>query len=307
MDLPKMRQVIAIHRHGSFAKAAETLGMSQPSLSRSISRLEDELKIKIFERTASGSALTPVGELLMARLQRVVADTEALMRDATLFAGGEGGVVRIGISSALRGPFVQDFMLRAADAHPNLRIHLEINNRMALAPQLASRDLDLIFVVASSREQLDPATPASRLSDLDFVVAASPGHPLAGRCAIPFAEFLRHRYAGPVAPLVTTFFDVSAEDLVPFYSSNDYEGLLPLATAGLATIIAPRHCVRPLLDDGRLVTLDVTWVIDLVLLALSTRAAAGAPVIRKLIDHARQVVAALETQGPAAVAARVTA
>src|ERR1700743_369045 len=106
-----MRQVIAIHRHGSFAKAAEALGMSQPSLSRSISRLEGEVNIKIFERSASGSALTPVGELLMARLQRVVADTEALMRDATLFAGGEGGVVRIGISSALRGPFVQNFML----------------------------------------------------------------------------------------------------------------------------------------------------------------------------------------------------
>jgi DNA-binding transcriptional LysR family regulator len=301
MDLPKMRQVIAIHRLGSFAKAAEALGMSQPALSRSISRLEDELNIRIFERSASGSSLTPVGELMLDRLQRVVADTEGLMRDATLFAGGESGMARIGISTALRGPFVQDFILRAAQAHPNLRLHVEINSRAALVAQLAERDLDLLFAVASPREPDDPALAATKLSDLDFVGVAAASHPLAGRRKISFAEFARHRYAGPLASsLLNTFFDGSPGELAPFYSANDYDAMLPLVIAGLATVVAPRHVVRALLKAGRLVELDVVWHIDLKLVALATRAAADAPIIRKLIAHAHAVVAALEARPLAA-------
>jgi len=300
MDLPKMRQVIAIHRFGSFAKAAEALGMSQPSLSRSIARLEDELKIRIFDRSATGSALTPIGEQVLERLQRVVADADDLMRDASLFAGGEAGQVRIGISTALRGPFLQDFMLRAAQAHPNLRLHAEINSRGAMLPQLASRDLDLIFGVAQAREAADGAVVSTKLSELDFVAVAGTGHPLASQRGVAFSEFARHRYAGPAAPLVAAFFGVSPDELAPFYTANDYDALTPLVAANLATLIAPRHVVRPLVEAGRLVVLDLAWAIELDLVAVTTRAAADAPVVRKLIGYARAVVEALEARPMAA-------
>jgi DNA-binding transcriptional LysR family regulator len=73
MDVRHMRQVLAIHRHGSFVKAADEIGVAQPTLSKSISRLEDELGLRLFDRTGSGAKVTPMGALLVARAETIIA------------------------------------------------------------------------------------------------------------------------------------------------------------------------------------------------------------------------------------------
>ena len=75
LDIRDMRQILAITQYGSFAKAAEALGVAQPSLSKSIARLEDKLKVKLFDRSALGSALTPIGELIVERAARIVTES----------------------------------------------------------------------------------------------------------------------------------------------------------------------------------------------------------------------------------------
>ena len=292
MDIPKMRQVVAIHRLGSFAKAAEALGMSQPALSRSISRLEDELGVKIFERSSVGSELTPAGELVLERLERVIADTETLARDAALFAGGDAGRVRIGVSVALRGDFLQRFMLRLAEAHPKLRVHVELNGRAALLPLLASRELDVIFTL-SAQDGADANYVLTRLLDVELVAVASPTHPLAGAPHISFEAFTAYRHAGPPPKLTSPFFGPVAGDLEPFYTANDYEAILPLVIAGVTTMMAPTFVVGPLIDAGQLVRLDVDIDIDMALIALATRASATAPIVHKITDHALAVIRTL--------------
>ena len=84
MDIRSLQQVIAVRKHGSFAKAADALGVSQPNLSKSVARLEDQLRLKIFDRTAKGSVLTPIGELIVERADAVIAETRDLARDASL-------------------------------------------------------------------------------------------------------------------------------------------------------------------------------------------------------------------------------
>ena len=59
--------------HGSFAKAAAALNMAQPALSKSIARIEDELRLTIFTRSSTGSELTPMGEMIAERAERVMA------------------------------------------------------------------------------------------------------------------------------------------------------------------------------------------------------------------------------------------
>jgi DNA-binding transcriptional LysR family regulator len=53
MDIRSLLQVVAIRKYGSFSKAAEALGVSQPTLSTSVARLEDQLQLRIFDRTRS--------------------------------------------------------------------------------------------------------------------------------------------------------------------------------------------------------------------------------------------------------------
>src|SRR4029079_1471047 len=126
MDIRSLRQVVAIRKYGSFAKAADALGVSQPNLSKSVARLEDELQLKLFDRTAKGSKLPPIGELIVERADAVIAETRDLARDAALLAGGETGIVRIGCTTALKMPLLQPLVQRIAHRHPGLRVHAEV-------------------------------------------------------------------------------------------------------------------------------------------------------------------------------------
>lgn len=88
MDIRHLRQILAIRDHGSFARAAEALHVAQPALSKSVAKIERELGVTIFTRTSTGSALTPMGEMIADRAERLMAATENLARDAALAAGG---------------------------------------------------------------------------------------------------------------------------------------------------------------------------------------------------------------------------
>lgn len=57
MDIRQMRHVMAIHHAGSFARAAEELGLAQSTLSKSIARLEDQLGVTLFERSGAGATV----------------------------------------------------------------------------------------------------------------------------------------------------------------------------------------------------------------------------------------------------------
>src|SRR4051812_3526439 len=134
MDIRSLSQVLAVQKYGSFAKAAEALGVSQPNLSKTIARLEDQLKLRIFDRTAKGSALTPVGELIVERADAVIAETRNLARDAALLAGGETGVVRIGCTSALQTSLMLPLLRSIVRRYPGLKVHVEAAASARLVP-----------------------------------------------------------------------------------------------------------------------------------------------------------------------------
>ena len=74
MELEQLRQFLKVAELGNFTRAAEAVGLSQPALSRSIARLEEELGRPVFERQARQVTLTDVGRLLHERAKQIVAD-----------------------------------------------------------------------------------------------------------------------------------------------------------------------------------------------------------------------------------------
>src|SRR5262245_47602164 len=119
-----MRHLLAVREHGSFAKAAQALHISQPSLSASISRLEDRLKVKLFDRSAAGSLITPVGELIAERASGLIAQIEQVTRAAALVSGGNTGTIRIGFGSTLKHTLMPRLILDLATAKPALSLSL---------------------------------------------------------------------------------------------------------------------------------------------------------------------------------------
>ncbi len=288
LDIRNMRQLLAIRTHGSFAKAATALGMSQPSLSTAVARLEDQLRVRLFDRTSKGSELTPIGELISQRAGRVLAETESILRDVELVAGGEAGVLRIGIGTSLKPNFLQRYVRTIAERHPALTIHIEVLDRDALLPLLRTRALDLI--VCGVGEDIGGQGLASTpVMTANAVAVSGPHHPLAAERAIPIARFAEYPAAGSKCLYYNNIdiLDITddVEDISQ-YVANDYDPLMALALSGVCTLIAPIHVVQPKIDSGDLVILDLNWQLSVRFVAISTRSASHSPIVQKVVAYA---------------------
>jgi DNA-binding transcriptional LysR family regulator len=289
MDIRSLNHVLAIRKYGSFARAADALGVSQPNLSKSIARLEDQLKLKLFDRTAKGSALTPIGELIVDRADAVLAETRNLARDAALLAGGETGIVRIGFSSSVWTAFATPLLEWLIGRHPNLMIHAEVAPAARLLPLLDSRDLDVAFV-AQPPDPSETAYVAEAVLDAPSVFVVSPSHPLAKERSIPIARLAQFKCGGALSPGSSNARRLGFEsENLGVYTASHYDLLLPLVVRGDLALFAPSFVVRPYLETGQLVVLDLTWRYDQQYHVVSTRGASYSPVVREIREQARAI------------------
>jgi len=303
MDVRHMRQVLAIHRNGSFVKAALELGVAQPTLSKSISRIEDELGLTLFDRSGVGAKVTPMGAVFVERAGRVVAEAQRLVRDVELAGAGELGEARLGIGTALRSSFVPTFSIRTVARYPRLRLQMIIETREHLLARLLAGGVDLM-IAADGEDMQGLGLVKVELMREQALAYACPDHPLAGRQRIPVAEF--GRYPG-VSPTADTGFatgrmlglDGEAAQRASFFVVNDYEVARQLAVAGLATMVAPEHLMRASVAAGELVQLDLDWSLEVSLVAAMTRAASHSPVLQEIVTLAQEVGRGL-TDGAAA-------
>ena len=285
--MSRLRQVLAIHDEGSFAKAAERLGVAQSSLSKSVARLEDELKIKLVERSSRGSHLTPGGELLAERARRLIEDSESLRKDLMLIAGRAPSQVRIGIASALNSVFLPRFAAAAADALPDMRLHFELAPSHRLMQLLEKRELDLLFAGHPTGDR-NTEFDLVNVFTTQTVVATAPGHPLTCKNSVAIDDLRDHRCCGLLHGQAKALGIDAEPEWLSFYQSNCFDAVLPIVMAGRAVLIAPAFVVRRQVEAGTLVTLPCDWTVEVAYSALTNRGVAQTATIQVLIGEARR-------------------
>jgi DNA-binding transcriptional LysR family regulator len=291
LRISRLRQVLAIHDEGSFAKAAEHLGVAQSSLSKSVARLEDELKIQLIERSSRGSRLTSAGELLAERARRLIDDSESLRKDLMLIAGGQPSQIRIGIASALNSGFLPLFALAAAETLPEIRLQFEVLTSRRLMQLLQKRELDLVFAGHPPQER-EARLDVAPVFTTGTVVAAAPGHPLTGMDEVALDDLRKHRCCGMLNGQARML-GLAEQEGMSFYQSNCFDAVLPIVTAGHAVLIAPAFVVRRQLEAGTLVALPCDWTVDVAYSAMTNRGVAETAAIQALIGAARGCAADL--------------
>lgn len=297
LDLRRLRLVLAIQQHGSFAKAAEALHISQPSLSKSVARLEDQLKASIFLRTARGSELTPLGELIAQRAQRLLHEGRNLNRDVELAAGGEAVQLRLGVGALLGSDFLPRFLSLIADRHVHLRLAVESGDADDLIPLLATRDLDLVFCALGTHVARPPLV-IERLFDTEMIAVVAPHHPLVSAGQVLPGRLKDFRCAGVSTSAfrnTSLFEDDDAESLSAFMA-NDYRALIELASTGHCVLVGPALLMRRELASGRLVRLQLDWSRPFEAASVTTPAGATSPIVSKIIAYAHELVAQLEAE-----------
>lgn len=177
IELRFFRHALALGQHGNFARAAEALHLSQPSLSRSIATLEAQLGVQLFDRTRLGVTPTAFGRVLLERGDVVLRREADVRREIQLLAGLELGSLKVGAGPYVAETSVAVAIARVAQAHPRLRIQCTSSDPSTVVRGVLDEDYDVGVgaVVAMDEEprlHIEPM-PVQRAC-----FACRPGHPL---------------------------------------------------------------------------------------------------------------------------------
>jgi DNA-binding transcriptional LysR family regulator len=172
-----LEHLIAVATRRGVTRAAEFLGVTQPSLSRSIQELERLLGVRLFDRTARGVVPTATGDALLRHAREVLAGFGAIERDAQRLGSRFLGEVVIGLGPAVASGSAALEIGRLLAIHPELRCRVAIAPTLELARQLRRHELD--FFVAD-QTSLDDQSDSLALETLeqDAHLYCRAGHPI---------------------------------------------------------------------------------------------------------------------------------
>lgn len=144
MELDQLRYFLQVARRGNITRAAEDMMISQPALSRSIQKLEEELGQPVFERKTRSVSLTEAGTLLQARAQQVLSileDTKAEITD-----DGVSGRVRVGAIPTIAPYFLPQVLRQFSAAYPKATLVVQENTTDLLLKSCTQGEIDMAIV-----------------------------------------------------------------------------------------------------------------------------------------------------------------
>jgi LysR family hydrogen peroxide-inducible transcriptional activator len=186
MELHQLRYFVAVAETGSFTRAAEREGVTQPTLSEQILRLEGKahgIGRRLFDRLGRKVVLTDAGHELLGRAQGILAavgEAERAVRDSA-----EGGLLRIGAIPTV-APFVLPrAVTRFRKAHPAVELHLKEDLTERLLADLLAGELDVGLMALPIR---DDRLHVEKLYSEPLLMALPPKHRLAGKGEVKLAD-----------------------------------------------------------------------------------------------------------------------
>ncbi|MFH9351582.1 LysR family transcriptional regulator [Kitasatospora sp. NPDC017646] len=245
---PRLAQFAAVARLEHVTQAAALLGVPQPTLSRAVARLEEELGVDLLARQGRTVRLTRAGRLLLASVERALAELERGAEAARAEADPAAGRVAFGFLHTM-GPDAVPALLRGfRAAHPQVRFQLVQDYGMAMLERLRAGELDLCLVAPLPE---DPAFTARPLDEQRLHLVVPADHRLAGRRRIRLAEVAEEPFVGLEQGyglrMITDGFCARA-GFVPrlAFEGEETETLRGLVAAGLGVALLPPALVpRP--------------------------------------------------------------
>ena len=183
VDIDQLKQFLAVARLGNFTRAAEELTISQPALSRSVQRLEEEFGQPLLERKSRSVELTDAGALLRTRAEDVVSileDTKAQITD-----DGQSGRLRIGVIPTIAPYFLPDFLRSFREEFTAAELIIQEDTTEHLLARLKQGEIDLaILALPIVAKYVD----TEELFQEELLLTMPVGHPLSEKKRVVLAD-----------------------------------------------------------------------------------------------------------------------
>ncbi|MBQ9045700.1 MAG: LysR family transcriptional regulator [Oscillospiraceae bacterium] len=228
---------------GSFTKAAEILGYTQPAMSQMIASLESELSIKLLYRSRYGVRLTPEGERLLPSIQSAVAQYQSMQNIVGEIRGLEHGVVRIGTISSISCHWLPPVIKQFWQKYPNVQLIVHQGDYTTIPEWVRTGELDFGFVTPDAVQ----GTDSRFLKYGEHRVCLPKGHPLAKLPIVPLEALAKEPFLlleeGVYSEPLAAFRAAGLEPNIRMTMHDDYS-ILSMVEQGLGVTILPELVLR---------------------------------------------------------------
>lgn len=299
MNLEQLASFVEVADTGHFTKAAATLHLAQPSLSRQISTLEKELGAELFHRARGHITLTAAGEALLPTARRMLADAEAIRLDMDELAGLRQGRVRLGATPTLCVSLVAEALSRFHAEHPGIELEVMEKGSRELIEALGAGQLDLALITRTF--DLGAMTPRLQMQEVlreDLVVIAAADAPGAGD-TITLAEVARRpqvvfHHGYDLREATSAAFEAAGLTPDVVVEGVEMDAAIRFVERGLGIAIVPAMVLvdRPRLRSVRLVDPGLSRTVSLAQRADVRPTTAASAMERTVLGTARALASA---------------
>ena len=244
MTIRHFRIFIAVASYESITKAAESLYLTQPTVSVAVRELEEHYGTRFFERINQRLKITEEGKSLLSYASHLIALYDEI---ETSFQNPDPkGTLRIGSSPNPGAYWIPDLVRRFQKENPKLKIHVRVSTTELIEKLLLDNELDLAVVGGFVRS---PFLTLVHLFSENHIAVCSPDGPLAGK-TVTLREFMEQPLLlrEPNSSSHEAFQTAKAQSgslAEPAWVSSSQEAILAAAKAGLGVTILPEKLAEP--------------------------------------------------------------
>lgn len=280
--MPELKQLLhftTVMRQGSFKRAADLLALSQPTMTKSIAKLEADLKVRLFNRTTRTVEPTDTARELAVAAERVLLAAAAFEDEARLLAAGELGTLRVGAIALATEQLIAGTLARLAISHPKLEVEVVLGSPDVYQDLMAGT-CDVV-VGDEANFQNSPHARNLRMSPIrtePVVLVHRARHPLAG----DFAALVQQPLAIPSRYYnenhLFNAFAAHGGPEAPRYRLNSLSSCLALVATSDVITLAPKSVAEK--SDITLAISEQELGLDIRLVLVTLAAYAMTPAIR---------------------------
>jgi DNA-binding transcriptional LysR family regulator len=263
--LPSLAWFVHIAEHRSFTRAAAEMGISRAALSQNLKALEERLHVRLLHRTTRDMSLTDEGQRLFEALRPNLGGIERAVRGLDEARGEPAGLLRVNTSRAAANLFVEPHVGEFLARHPLVQLELVVDDGLS---NIVADGCDAGIRLGESLAEHMVAVPVTPM--LRMAVVGSPdyfkrhGKPKAPTDLVQHnCVRFRHVGSGAIFNWQFTSPDVAGHDFEVepkgHFTTNDDDGLIRAALAGIGLVQHIDAAVRPHLDQGTLVQVLDAW------------------------------------------------
>ncbi len=248
MTLTELKYIVAVARERHFGRAADACFVSQPTLSVAVKKLEDELEVKLFERSANEVTVTPLGEEIVRQAQSVIEQANLIRDIAKRGKDPLAGALKLGVIYTIGPYLLPDLVRQMIKKTPQMPLILQENFTVKLLEMLRNGEIDCAILAEPFP---DAGLATAPLYDEPFMAAVPANHPMAALASVT-SEALKnetmlllgagHCFRDHVLEVCPEFahFSSHAEGISRSFEGSSLETIRHMVAAGMGVTLVPR-------------------------------------------------------------------